>query len=146
MGEEPQTPSLSEQINSNGFRRWHEYELTRSFGYLGLGVITLVAGLALIEGAGDLRILSERLFRLVLGLVSLGITAWSWLRFLVILVTAEGASRQALCGQCNRYGRIQVTDERSSEDLSEKILTCQCKKCGHVWRMHYALQFRNART
>ena len=31
--------TLADQINSNGFRSWHEYELTRSFGYLGLGVI-----------------------------------------------------------------------------------------------------------
>lgn len=137
--------TLAEQINSNGFRRWHEYELTRSFGYLGVGMIGLVAGLALTDGVMEIQNLPDRLFRITLSFAALWFTGWSWLKFILILIVAESVSRQAICDHCHRYGRIEIMDERSSEDLSTKVLTCRCQKCGHIWKMHYTLQWRDAR-
>ena len=87
--------TLADQINSNGFRRWHEYELTRSFGYLGVGMIGLVAGLALTDGVMEIQNLPDRLFRITLSFAALWFTGWSWLKFILILIVAESVSRQA---------------------------------------------------
>lgn len=137
--------SLSERINSEGFRRWHEYELTRSFGYLGLGVLSLIAALALLEGVLGPAMGLGRWASIVGCFVLLCLTGWSWLQFITILIVAESVSRQATCPQCKHYGAIQIVDERSAPDLSERLLTCECKKCRHRWQARYALQLRDGR-
>lgn len=136
---------LAEQINSAGFRRWHEYELARSFGYLGLGVLSLIAGLALLEGVLDPGLSLGRALSLGGCFALMCLTGWSWLQFILILIVAESVSRQAICQQCKRYGAILIVDERTSPDLSERILGCECKKCGHRWQASYALQLRDGR-
>lgn len=132
--------SLSEKINADGFRQWHEYELARSFGYLGLGVLSLIAGLALMEGVFDIFATAERWARLVLCFALLCVTGWAWRRFINILLAAEDLSRQAVCQNCQRYGQITALDERSNESRTQRLITCQCKKCQHVWRLAYHLQ------
>lgn len=135
--------SLSEKINTDGFRQWHEYELARSFGYLGLGVLSLIAGLALMEGVFEIQRLAERGIKLLACFCLLCVTGWAWFRFINILLTAEDLSRQAVCDNCHRYGQITVLDERSNESLTQRIMTCQCNKCQHQWRLAYTLQSRD---
>lgn len=136
---------VSERINESGFRQWHEYELARSFGYLGLGVMALVAALALLEGVLNPGTGLGRWLNILACFALLCVTGWSWLQFISILIVAESVSRQAICSQCTRYGAIRIFDERSSPDLSERILGCECKKCGHRWQASYALQLRDGR-
>ena len=85
---QPPKATLAEQINTTGFRRWHEYELTRSFGYLGLGVLTLFVALAMLEGVFAAPVRLEGGIRLILSFVCLWITGWAWLRF-CLLYTSE---------------------------------------------------------
>jgi hypothetical protein len=136
---------LSEKINTTGFRRWHEYELTRSFGYLGLGVVSLVAALALLEGVLEPGIGLGRWASMFGCFVLLTLTGWSWLQFITILIVAESMSRQAVCSECKQYGAIQIVDERSAPDLSTRLLMFECKKCRHRWQASYALQLRHGR-
>lgn len=68
---QPPKATLAEQINTTGFRRWHEYELTRSFGYLGLGVLTLFVALAMLEGVFAAPVRLEGGIRLILSFVCL---------------------------------------------------------------------------
>jgi hypothetical protein len=137
--------SLAEKINATGFRQWHEYELTRSFGYLGLGVLALVAALAMLEGIFNPNAGLGRWLNILGCFAFLCVTGWSWLQFITILIVAESISRQAVCKRCNRYGAIRIIDERSSPDLSERLLGCECKKCGYRWQASYALQLRDGR-
>jgi hypothetical protein len=137
--------TLAEKINENGFRRWHEYELTRSFGYLGLGVLALVAALAMLEGIFSPDAGLVRWLNLFGCFALLCATGWSWLQFITILIIAESISRQAICAQCKRYGAIRILDERSSPTLRERLLSCECKKCGYRWQASYALQWRDGR-
>ena len=136
---------VAEKINQSGFRRWHEYELARSFGYLALGVLSLVAALALLEGVLNPSVGFGRWMNLAGCFALLCVTGWAWLQFISILILAESVSRQAVCAQCKRYGSIRIFDERSSPDLSERLLGCECKKCGHRWQASYALQLRDGR-
>ena len=137
--------SLADKINEAGFRQWHEYELVRSFGYLAMGVLALIAALALLEGVLSPNTGVGRWISLGACFGLLCLTGWSWLQFLRILIVAESVSRQAICTQCQRYGSIRIVDERTSPDLSERLLGCECKKCGHRWQASYALQLRDGR-
>ena len=137
--------NLLSAINANGFRDWHSYELTRSFGYLALGVVMLVCALAIMEGVFETPSLTERIFKLFLTFFSFCVTGWAWLTFIQTLMRAEEIGRQAVCGECSRYGRLTVLDERSSEDQQQRFLTCQCSRCQHVWRITYTVQSRHAR-
>jgi hypothetical protein len=137
--------ALAEQINSNGFRRWHEYELTRSFGYLGLGMLCLLLALAVLEGVFDPVRASERWLRVTISFAGICAALWSWRRFIAMLATAETLSRQAVCAQCRRYGHITVLDERWEKTLTDRIITCRCNKCGHLWSATYTEEFRRAR-
>jgi len=137
--------ALAEQINSTGFRRWHEYELARAFGYLGLGVLTIFVALAMLEGVFAAPVRLEGGIRLSLSFLGLCITGWAWLRFIKILVVAESISRQVICKQCQRYGLIRVLREELNQENLEHQMICQCKKCAHIWQLAYTLQYPDAR-
>lgn len=128
---------LAQQINTNGFCRWYEYELTRSFGFLGLGLLTLVAGLAFVEGIFDQRSSWGSIPDYLAAFASLCVTGWSWLRFTHLLLNAEAMSRQAICPNCSRYGQIRVLDDCAAEALGERALQVECKKCQHDWPLFY---------
>lgn len=138
-------PRLSEKINADGFRRWHEYELTRSFGYLGLGVLALIAALTILEGSFDATSRPEKIFKTVLSFCTLCFAAWSWQRFIHILLFAEHISKQAVCMACKRYGQLTVVGERPS-GAGEGSLTCRCKKCASEWEMGYTVESRHDRS
>lgn len=141
----PSRDSLQSRINAEGFRPWYEYELARSFGYLGMGVLLLVAGMASMEGIFDSSPGWVRLPQYLSTFVCLAIAGWAWLRFIHILFFAENLSRQAICPACGRYGAIMITDERSTPDGLERVLTAQCKKCSHNWPLSYTLESSHAR-
>lgn len=128
-------PNLSESINADGFRRWHEYQLTRSFGYLGLGVLALIASLTIMEGFFDLPSVTGRALKAFLSFCALCFTAWSWRQFINILMQAEHLSRQAFCTACGRYAQLTVIGERFDKTADAPVLTCRCKKCQSEWVM-----------
>lgn len=135
----------AEQINQQGFRRWHEYELARAFGYLGLGVLALVAGLTIMEATFDQPIWSDRWLKSFLSFFCLISAGWAWLRFVRILIDAESLSRQSVCQSCQRYGQIRILEEHLDPDNGEQQMTSQCKKCQHIWPITYTVQSRHAR-
>jgi hypothetical protein len=128
---------LAQQINANGFRRWYEYELARSFGFLGLGLLTLVAGLAFIEGIFEQHSPWGNIPDYAAAFASLCVTGWSWLRFTHLLLNAEAMSRQAVCPQCTRYGQLRVLEDRSAQAPGERTMQVECKKCQHHWQLFY---------
>lgn len=136
---------LTRKINATGFRKWYEYELVRSFGFMGLGVLALIAAMASLEGILETPITLSGLPNYLISFGGLCFAGWAWLKFVSTLTIAETLSRQAICPACTRYGHITVTDERSAPDQSERVLSVTCKKCTHAWRMIYTLESKNVR-
>jgi hypothetical protein len=132
--------SLATQINDRGFRKWHEYELVRAFGFLGLGVLGLIAAMASLEGILETRFSLAMLPKYLVSFGGLCVAGWAWVRFVSILGLAENLSRQAICPGCQRYGLLIVTDERSSADGQERQISVCCKKCQHNWKLFYTLE------
>lgn len=135
MEQSVHAPNLSESINADGFRRWHEYQLARSFGYLGLGLIALIASLTIMEGFFDVPSAAVKLFKAFLSFCALAFTAWCWRQFIDILMVAESLSRQAFCTACGRYAQLTVIGERVDPTAQAPVLRCRCKKCQSEWDM-----------
>ncbi len=136
---------LIQTINAAGFREWHSYELARSFGYLGLGVVMLVCGLAIMEGVFESSHALETVFKLFLTFFSLCFTGWCWLMFIHILMRAEEIGRQAVCPNCQRYGRLQVLTSDVGTEPTHRQLHCRCIKCGQHWDITYTVQSKHVR-
>lgn len=135
---------LREKINENGFRRWYEYELVRSFGYLGLGLLVLLAGLISIEGVFDFSRFADRWIQLLGAFAAISFAGWAWYQFVRILLNAEYVSEQAICPGCQRYGLLKAIQDYPSAQPDQRILSVQCNKCDRVWRLAYALESRHA--
>jgi hypothetical protein len=132
--------ALATQINDRGFRKWHEYELIRAFGFLALGVLGLIAAMASLEGILEARFSLSMFPNYLVSFGGLCLAGWAWLRFVNILGMAEHLSRQAVCSGCERYGLLIVTDERSSANGQERQISVCCKKCQHHWKLFYTLE------
>lgn len=140
MNENIRSPRLSKSINTDGFRGWHEYELARSFGYLGLGLIALIAALSILENFFDTPSVAGKLFKAFPSFCALCFAAWSWQRFITTLIFAENLSKQAVCIGCGRYAQLTIIEERVCPADHAGVLTCRCKKCAAEWDMAYALE------
>jgi hypothetical protein len=128
---------LVRQINAKGFRQWYEYELVRAFGFFALGVIALIVVMTSLEGILETRFSLVMLTNYLVSIGGICLGGWAWRRFINILGMADHMSRQAVCPSCESFGRLVVTDERSTQDRTERWISARCKKCDHTWRLFY---------
>jgi hypothetical protein len=122
---------LGEGLRRHGFRKWYERELTR--GHLGLVLLLLstVGLLASFELVGREMPLANRLGALVLMLVCSAIAVHSTRRYVFVLMRAEHVARQAVCPQCQTFGRLSL----EHDDPQSESLQVSCRKCCHAWRI-----------
>jgi ABC-type nickel/cobalt efflux system permease component RcnA len=121
---------LGEGIRKHGFRKWYERELIQSHAHL---VLTLLCSIGLLSVFEIFRsaTMSEKLFDLGAALLFGGVGVWSLRRYLYLLMHAENSANQAVCAQCETYGRLTI----AREEAGGRRLLVQCKRCGHQWRM-----------
>jgi hypothetical protein len=118
-------------IRRLGFRKWYERELLQSHLHL---VLLLLSTLALVGAA---EVISERpaagtqLAMVACFVVSALIAVWSLRRYLFLLNHAEYVADQAVCAQCDSYGKWDVTGEQPAV---ARMGVC-CRKCGNRWEI-----------
>ena len=120
---------LADGIRKHGFCSWHERELLLSHGWL---VLTLLLGFlvfgsleVILSGAGGLVLLRTTVLMLAAGagvIVTLH-------RFLLGLARTQKTSGQAVCSQCEAFGRLQAI----AEDREHTWVRVRCRGCGHEW-------------
>lgn len=122
---------LAEGIRKLGFITWHERELLIGHGWLVLTLLSGVVAFAALEvllGSDDL--LAQAKF--ALGFLAAGAVGTIALyRFLHRLGHAQKTSAQAICAQCEAFGRLAVV----TEDRDEPWVRVRCKSCGYEWVM-----------
>jgi hypothetical protein len=120
---------LAEGIRKHGFRKWYERELLGSHGWLVLTFLCTIGIFAAFEGLGQSRGGDARLGNLAaIGVCTLvGIVALR--RYLYLLMHAEAVAHQAVCAQCDTYGRLEV----AAEDATGTRLLVRCRRCRHEW-------------
>ena len=128
---------LKDLINEDGFRHWYEGELIRAFGLMALGVLLLILGLSALEvffnlGPGWPL---DRLAALASSLIGVFLAGLCWLKFSSLIGRAELLANQAVCSNCQAYGRFLVDDERLDTESLERVLNCICQKCQHRFMM-----------
>ena len=129
--------SLKDLINEDGFRHWYEGELIRAFGLMALGVLLLILGVSALEvffslGPGWPL---DRLAALASSLIGVFLAGLCWLKFSSLIARAELLANQAVCSNCQAYGRLLVDDERPDTESLERVLNCTCQKCQHRFVM-----------
>ncbi|MGA1473534.1 MAG: hypothetical protein ACO326_10285 [Burkholderiaceae bacterium] len=131
---------LKDLINEDGFRHWYEGELIRAFGLMALGVLLLVLGVSALEVFFNLGPgwPTDRLAALASSLLGVFLAGLCWLKFSSLIARAELLANQAVCSNCNAYGRLVVDEERLNTETMDRILKCSCQKCSHKFEMNCA--------
>jgi hypothetical protein len=118
-------------IRRLGFRKWYERELLQSHLHL---VLLLLATLGMAGAAEAFTARPGPGSQLVMAVcagVSAVIAAWSLRRYLYLLNHAQFVAEQAVCAQCESYGKWDVTGE---EPQAARMGVC-CRKCGNRWEI-----------
>lgn len=116
-------------IRRVGFRKWYERELIQCHLHL---VLLVLAALALLGSAEAFSIkvpLHEQFVVLLCAAASAAIGLYALRRYLYLLSHAEFVADQAVCRQCEAYGRLDLLDE--TRDGAR--LRVRCRACQHTW-------------
>lgn len=124
---------LPDGMRKHGFRKWYERELIQSHLHLVLAFLCLIGVFAAMEAYSGNDHLDERLFDILSVLLCTGVGVWSLRRYLYLLSHAEGTANQAVCPQCQAYGRFAMV----SEDREQRCVTVRCRACGRHWRIDH---------
>lgn len=129
---------LAEGIRRIGFRRWHERQLLQSHLYLASALLCLIAVLAAAEGFSTREVSFDFFVGLVVMLVGSAIGAWTFMRYIRMLVVAQQAADRSVCGKCKTYGLLEATASvapsgRDGNDLVIAPTRVRCRKCGNEW-------------
>ncbi len=122
---------LAEGIRRHGFRKWYERQLMRSHGHLLLTFVCLVGLFAALDSMRSAHGWGERVEEIFTLALCAGVGVWAVRRYFYLLGQAELAAHQAVCTQCQAYGRLELVQ---SNDSGERV-TVRCRGCGHGWRM-----------
>jgi Zn ribbon nucleic-acid-binding protein len=123
---------LDDGIRRHGFRDWYSRELTQAHLRLLLLLFSAIGLFATLELLGRQAPLGQHLLNTVLLLVCLGVGMWSLRRYLFLMMRAEGIARQAVCPNCQAYGRLKLSEEAADGDGP---VTVACRKCAHPWQI-----------
>ncbi|HEX2540175.1 MAG TPA: hypothetical protein VHM00_03730 [Caldimonas sp.] len=123
---------LDDGIRKHGFRDWYSRELTQAHLRLLLLLFSAIGLFAALELLGRQAPLSQHLLNTVLLVVCLAVGVGSLRRYLFLMMRAEGIARQAVCPNCNAYGRLKLSDEKADP---EGRVTVACRKCAHPWQI-----------
>ena len=116
-------------IRRLGFRKWYERQLLGSHGWLVLTFLCTIGIFAAFEGLGQSRSGDARATNLIaIGICAVvGVVALR--RYLGRLMNAEAMANQAVCAQCDAYGRLDV----AAEEQGGTRLRVRCRRCAHEW-------------
>lgn len=120
---------LAEGIRKHGFRKWYERELMQSHLHMLLLLFCTIGLLGAFEVFSRAATVADQLSTVLSVLLCIGIGVWSMRRYLYLLLHAEKVANQAVCSQCQTYGRLSVV----REDVPAQSVNVRCTRCGHGW-------------
>jgi hypothetical protein len=121
----------AQALRKLGFRKWYERALLQSHIHLVLLLLAAIALLAGIEVYDRGLPIQSQLGLLICFIASAAIGVWALRRYFYLMHLAEFVARQAVCPQCDAYGRWRIT---GVDDPHQTIHVC-CRQCGHLWKI-----------
>ncbi|MBA4175977.1 MAG: hypothetical protein C0505_05375 [Leptothrix sp. (in: Bacteria)] len=138
--------AITQSIRRRGFRKWYERELLIGHSHL---VLLLMCTLALLAGmeAFTQPGASRGLIALCL-FVATGVGVWALRRYLQLLMRAEIIANQAVCPQCQAYGRWVLEATAPQPGPAEEVdsdaqggepacMNVCCRACGRRWLIEW---------
>lgn len=122
---------LADGIRKHGFRKWYERELTQSHVHLLLLFLCTIGLLITFEVFSRKAPLSNQLGNVVSLLLCAGIGVWALRRYLYLLMHAEAIANQAVCPQCETYGKLVLV----RDDEQKEQVRVSCRRCNHEWHI-----------
>ena len=120
-------------IRRLGFRKWYERELLQSHLHLVLLLLSTLALVGAVEVFSDRPPAGTQLAMAACAAVSAAIGLWALRRYLFLLNHAEYVADQAVCAQCESYGKWDVSGEQPA---LARMGVC-CRKCGNRWEIAF---------
>ncbi len=121
--------TLPDGLRKHSFRKWYERELMSSHAHMVLLFLCTIGLLAAFEVFSKTAPALDQLIDVGAVVLFAVVGVWSLRRYLYLLSHAEMVANQAVCTQCDTYGRFSLV----TEDRSRSSLTVRCKKCQHEW-------------
>ena len=127
---------LDDAFRERGFRRWYERQLIESHAYLVTGILSVIMMSIALETIAFRESPANALALVAVAGAGGALAIFAWNKFTGLMANAEALAEQAVCSQCNSYGRFEVLDARDSLDARMgRALTVRCRKCEHCWTM-----------
>jgi hypothetical protein len=127
---------LDDALRERGFRRWYERQLIEGHAYLVTGFLSLIMMAIALETMEFRESIANALALVVVAGGGGWLSIFAWNRFRGLLGNAETLAEQAVCSQCNTYGRFEVIEAHDSEQAcTGRALTVRCRKCEHCWHI-----------
>ncbi|HUG25012.1 MJ0042-type zinc finger domain-containing protein [Piscinibacter sp.] len=123
---------VADGIRKRGFRKWYERELIQSHGHLVLTFLCAVGLFATFEVHSGSAPWSAQIADLGAVVLLSAVGVWSLRRYLYLLSHAEAIANQAVCPQCETYGRFGLVED----DPRRQQLKVRCRKCEHEWPIY----------
>jgi len=124
---------LPDALRKHGFRKWYERELFSSHAHMLLMFLCTIGLLATFEVYSKSATVTDKAVDVLAVILFTLVGIWSLRRYLYLLMHAEQVANQAVCGQCDTYGRFTLVDE----DRLGSQVRVRCKKCQHEWPIQH---------
>lgn len=127
---------LDDALRERGFRSWYTRQLVEGHAYLVTGFLSLIMMAIALETIAFRESIANALALAAIAGAGGWLAIFAWFRFKGLLSNAEVLAGQAVCAQCNAYGRFDVVEAHDSEEAcTGRALTVRCRKCRHQWHM-----------
>ena len=121
--------TLPDGLRKFSFRKWYERELFSSHAHMLLMFLCTIGLLAAFEVYSKTASRLDQIFDVLAVLLFASVGVWSLRRYLYLLMHAEQVANQAVCKQCETYGRFSLVEE----DSATSQVMVRCKNCLHEW-------------
>jgi hypothetical protein len=127
---------LDESLRRGGFRRWYERQLIEGHVWLVTAFLALIMMAIALEAVEFGASLANALALTLIALSGGWLVVYAIGRFRMLLARAEALAVQAVCTECNSYGRFDVVQARdSTATISGRSVRVRCRGCAHEWQM-----------
>lgn len=129
--------NLADGIRKIGFQRWYERQLIECHVYLVVGLISMVAVGACVEGLSFRAPVMNLISMILATAASFAIGLWSFRRYFAMLAATQRAAERSVCSSCHTYGRLELLRSGGAppELQPSPWVRVRCRACGHEWIM-----------
>ena len=123
--------TLPDGLRKHSFRKWYERELFSSHAHMLLLFLCTIGLLAAFEVYSKSASPLDQVIDVLAVILFAAVGVWSLRRYLYLLMHAEAIASQAVCPQCETYGKLVLV----RDDEQKEQVRVSCRRCNHEWHI-----------